>query len=221
MNLAVHDALLLSRALVAFYASGRMDLLDGYLAAALRRVWRAEHFSWWMTSMLHRFAGDDAFGRRHQQAQLHQVTTSAPRLRSWPRTTSACRPTEPAGEGIGMGAGVVIVGGGQAEFQVAASLRAGGYAEPIQIVSEDHPPYQQPPPSKAFLMGKMERERLLFRQPPSTPRMRSSWCSATPWRRRPGSADRCHRRGPPPALRRARAGDRLAGAAPARPGQRT
>jgi p-hydroxybenzoate 3-monooxygenase len=76
MNLAAHDALLLSRALAAFYASGRKDLLDGYSAAALRRVWRAEHFSWWMTSMLHRFADDDAFGRRLQRAQLHQVTTS-------------------------------------------------------------------------------------------------------------------------------------------------
>ena len=65
-----------------------------------------------------------------------------------------------------MGAGVVIVGGGQAGFQVAASLRAGGYAEPIRIVgAEDHPPYQRPPLSKAFLLGKMERERLLFRQP--------------------------------------------------------
>ena len=65
-----------------------------------------------------------------------------------------------------MGAGVVIVGGGQAGFQVAASLRAGGYAKPIRIVSaEDHPPYQRPPLSKAFLLGKMERERLLFRQP--------------------------------------------------------
>jgi 3-phenylpropionate/trans-cinnamate dioxygenase ferredoxin reductase component len=65
-----------------------------------------------------------------------------------------------------MGAGVVIVGGGQAGFQVAASLRAGGHAEPIRIVSaEDHPPYQRPPLSKAFLLGKMERERLLFRQP--------------------------------------------------------
>ena len=76
MNLAVHDALLLSRALAAFYASGRTDLLDGYSAAALRRVWRAEHFSWWMTSMLHRFGGDDVFGRRLQRAQLDQVTTS-------------------------------------------------------------------------------------------------------------------------------------------------
>jgi 3-phenylpropionate/trans-cinnamate dioxygenase ferredoxin reductase subunit len=65
-----------------------------------------------------------------------------------------------------MGAGVVIVGGGQAGFQVAASLRAGGCAEPIRICcAEDHPPYQRPPLSKAFLLGKMERERLLFRQP--------------------------------------------------------
>lgn len=64
-----------------------------------------------------------------------------------------------------MTAGVVIVGGGQAGFQVAASLRAGGYAGPVQLVSaEPHPPYQRPPLSKGLLLGKTEPDRLLFRQ---------------------------------------------------------
>jgi 3-phenylpropionate/trans-cinnamate dioxygenase ferredoxin reductase subunit len=63
-------------------------------------------------------------------------------------------------------AGVVIVGGGQAGFQVAASLRALGHAGPIRLIgAESDPPYQRPPLSKAYLLGKMERERLLFRQP--------------------------------------------------------
>lgn len=65
-----------------------------------------------------------------------------------------------------MTAGVVIVGGGQAGFQVAASLRAGGFTDPIHLISaETHPPYQRPPLSKGLLLGKMERSRLLFRQP--------------------------------------------------------
>lgn len=62
--------------------------------------------------------------------------------------------------------GTIIVGGGQAGFQVAASLRAGGYDRPVHIVSaEAHPPYQRPPLSKGLLLGKFERDRLLFRQP--------------------------------------------------------
>ena len=65
-----------------------------------------------------------------------------------------------------MSEGVVIVGGGQAGFQVAASLRAGGYGGRVRLIgAEAHPPYQRPPLSKALLLGKMERERLLFRQP--------------------------------------------------------
>ena len=56
--------------------------------------------------------------------------------------------------------------GGQAGFQVAASLRAGGYGGRVRLIgAEAHPPYQRPPLSKALLLGKMERERLLFRQP--------------------------------------------------------
>ena len=65
-----------------------------------------------------------------------------------------------------MTAGVVIVGAGQAGFQVAASLRGDGYAGPITLLgTEPHPPYQRPPLSKGLLLGKMARERLLFRQP--------------------------------------------------------
>ncbi len=63
-------------------------------------------------------------------------------------------------------AGVVIVGAGQAGFQVAASLRGEGHEGPITLLgAEDHPPYQRPPLSKGLLLGKMARERLLFRQP--------------------------------------------------------
>jgi hypothetical protein len=56
---------------------GRLFLAgDAYSDAALKRVWRAEHFSWWMTSMLHRFPDDDAFGMRLQEAQLEYVCRS-------------------------------------------------------------------------------------------------------------------------------------------------
>ena len=76
MNLAAADVRVLAEALVAWYKSGRADLLDAYSATCLRRVWRAEHFSWWMTSMLHRFPGDDAFQQRLQRSQLRYVCTS-------------------------------------------------------------------------------------------------------------------------------------------------
>jgi p-hydroxybenzoate 3-monooxygenase len=76
MNLAVNDVRILAPALTAWYASGSTELLDAYTATSLRRVWRATHFSWWMTSMLHRFPDDDPFQRRLQVAQLAYVTTS-------------------------------------------------------------------------------------------------------------------------------------------------
>jgi p-hydroxybenzoate 3-monooxygenase len=79
LNLAVADVRVLSRALVAFYREGRQDLLDGYSQTALARVWRAEHFSWWMTSMLHRFPGNDPFQERLQLAELGYVTASRPK----------------------------------------------------------------------------------------------------------------------------------------------
>ncbi len=55
LNLAISDVRVLSQALEAFYKSGRHDLLDQYSAKCLRRIWKVQRFSWWMTSMLHLF----------------------------------------------------------------------------------------------------------------------------------------------------------------------
>ena len=76
LNLAVADVRALTRALVEFYGSGRTDLLEGYSAKCLRRVWRAEHFSWWMTTMLHHAAGEDTFQQHLQRSQLDYVVSS-------------------------------------------------------------------------------------------------------------------------------------------------
>jgi p-hydroxybenzoate 3-monooxygenase len=76
LNLAIHDVRLLAEAIVERVRSGSDRLLDAYSAACLRRVWRAEHFSWWMTTMLHRLPGDDPFDVQLQLSQLRYVTTS-------------------------------------------------------------------------------------------------------------------------------------------------
>ena len=76
LNLALHDVRLLAEAIVDWYRTGRGELLDAYSEACLRRVWRAEHFSWWMTSMLHRLDSDGDFGLKLQLSQLRYVTTS-------------------------------------------------------------------------------------------------------------------------------------------------
>jgi p-hydroxybenzoate 3-monooxygenase len=76
MNLAIADVRVLARALVEFYASGGTDLLDRYSETCLRRVWLAQRFSWWMTSMLHRFDHDDDFQHRLQLTELDYVTSS-------------------------------------------------------------------------------------------------------------------------------------------------
>jgi p-hydroxybenzoate 3-monooxygenase len=76
LNLAVADIRVLSRALGEYYASGKTELLDSYSATCLRRVWKVQRFSWWMTSMLHRFSDDNAFDQRRQLAELDYVTSS-------------------------------------------------------------------------------------------------------------------------------------------------
>ena len=76
MNLAFADVLVLSRAIDAFYASGASDRLDAYSSTCLRRVWRAQRFSLWMTQLLHRFAFDIDFDYRRQLAELDYVTSS-------------------------------------------------------------------------------------------------------------------------------------------------
>jgi p-hydroxybenzoate 3-monooxygenase len=76
MNLAIADVRALARALRDFYETGRADRLESYSATCLRRIWKAQRFSWWMTSMLHRSPGDTPFDQRRQLAELDYVTTS-------------------------------------------------------------------------------------------------------------------------------------------------
>ena len=75
LNLAVADVKVLADALTAWYASGDAAGLDAYSETCLRRVWRVQHFSWWMTSMLHP-SGDDPFDLALQLSQLRYVTSS-------------------------------------------------------------------------------------------------------------------------------------------------
>ena len=76
LNLAVADVAILARALAHFYKTGRHDLLQSYSETCLRRIWKVQRFSWWMTSMLHRFATDNDFDQRRQLAELDYVTSS-------------------------------------------------------------------------------------------------------------------------------------------------
>jgi len=76
MNLAFADVVFMSRALDAFYRSQRGDLLEAYSATCLKRVWKAQRFSWWMTQIMHRFPDETAFDHRRQLAELDYLTSS-------------------------------------------------------------------------------------------------------------------------------------------------
>jgi p-hydroxybenzoate 3-monooxygenase len=76
MNLAIADVRVLGDAVAEWYRTGDRALLDEYSRTCLRRVWRAEHFSWWMTSMLHRVPDGDAFHHKLQLAQLRYTVGS-------------------------------------------------------------------------------------------------------------------------------------------------
>jgi len=76
LNLAIADVRVLARGLSEFYRSGSQEWLDRYTEVCLRRVWKVQHFSWWMTSMLHRFEAHNAFDFRRQLAELEYVTSS-------------------------------------------------------------------------------------------------------------------------------------------------
>ena len=76
LNLAVADVRVLASAIEEFYRSSSRAMLDRYSEICLRRVWKVQRFSWWMTSMLHRFHDDNAFDRRRQMAELDYVTSS-------------------------------------------------------------------------------------------------------------------------------------------------
>ncbi|KWS29988.1 4-hydroxybenzoate 3-monooxygenase [Pseudomonas syringae] len=70
LNLAASDVSTLYHILLKVYQEGRTDLLEKYSQICLRRVWKAERFSWWMTSVLHNFPDTDAFSQRIQQTEL-------------------------------------------------------------------------------------------------------------------------------------------------------
>lgn len=76
LNLAASDVSTLYNILLKVYQDGRVDLLDRYSEICLRRIWKAERFSWWMTSLLHRFPETDDFGRRIQQTELDYFVRS-------------------------------------------------------------------------------------------------------------------------------------------------
>jgi len=76
LNLAAADVLILSRALEAFYKSDKSDLLDSYSATCLKRIWKAERFSWYMTTMLHKNPDESSFEQRIHLADLDYVVHS-------------------------------------------------------------------------------------------------------------------------------------------------
>ncbi len=76
LNLAIADAKYLTDALTRYYVDGSEALLNAYSETALRRVWRAERFSWWMTMLLHDFPQDDPFDQRVRLAELEYVLSS-------------------------------------------------------------------------------------------------------------------------------------------------
>jgi p-hydroxybenzoate 3-monooxygenase len=76
LNLAAADVRFLSRALIDHYGGRGSERLDAYSEACLRRVWKAQRFSWWLTTLMHRFPEASPFERRVQLAELDYVTSS-------------------------------------------------------------------------------------------------------------------------------------------------
>jgi len=82
LNLAVSDVRVLSQALDRFYRAGTREGLEAYSATCLPRVWKAQRFSWWMTTLLHRGEGDTSFDERRRLAELEYVVSSRHALAS-------------------------------------------------------------------------------------------------------------------------------------------
>jgi len=76
MNLAIADVTVLSRAISNFYSNGSEDLLAAYSSTCLRRLWKVQRFSWWMTAMLHHWETQNEFDHHRQLAELDYVTSS-------------------------------------------------------------------------------------------------------------------------------------------------
>ena len=77
LNLAASDVSTLFNMLCKVYTEGRTELLERYSEVCLRRIWKAERFSWWMTSMLHRFPDSDGFSQRIADSELAYFVDSA------------------------------------------------------------------------------------------------------------------------------------------------
>ena len=82
LNLAISDVFYLSRALIEYYKRNRAQYLDSYSDMALRRVWGAARFSWWLTLLLHPFPGETAFDQRAREAELDYIARSEHARRS-------------------------------------------------------------------------------------------------------------------------------------------
>jgi len=82
MNLAFADVVFMSRAFDAFYKKNDSNLLESYTETCLRRVWKAQRFSWWMTQIMHRFPDETAFDHRRQLADLDYLTGSQAAMKS-------------------------------------------------------------------------------------------------------------------------------------------
>jgi p-hydroxybenzoate 3-monooxygenase len=82
LNLAMADVTRLAKAIEAFFTAGRERELDDYSARGLKRTWRAQRFSWWMTSMLHKQEGDNPFDYRRQLAELEYLVSSTAAMTS-------------------------------------------------------------------------------------------------------------------------------------------
>ncbi len=76
MNLAISDVYVLAKAMTAHYERGETELFDHYTETCLRRVWGAQHFSWWITSMMHNLPDENPFDRKRQLAELRAVLGS-------------------------------------------------------------------------------------------------------------------------------------------------
>jgi p-hydroxybenzoate 3-monooxygenase len=76
LNLAISDVRLLHRAFESWYSKNKADDLDAYSASALSRVWKAERFSWYLSTMMHQFPEHNAFERRMQRAEFDYVASS-------------------------------------------------------------------------------------------------------------------------------------------------
>jgi p-hydroxybenzoate 3-monooxygenase len=101
LNLAASDVLVLARALKSFYETGSAEWLDRYSAICLRRVWKAQRFSWWMTTLLHRLPEENAFDHQRQLADLDYLTSSRAAMTSFAEQYVGL-PSEVSFESVGL-----------------------------------------------------------------------------------------------------------------------